>query len=318
VNELAKVLGERLRAMDAQMPTDKETGKPVEWPDRVTEKPKDPERHAAVYLLGGQSNMQGVGKIADLPAEVKKEIPHAFFWTGQKFEPLVLGTTKISTRITDFGPEVGFALGTAVADRPVYLIKYHASGMPLHHGFDGNKWVGGDPAPGRRTFYPGEKADDANAGTLYAAMVKQFRAGVTHLNEQGHTPAVRGFVWMQGEADAKQKESATTYAASLSRLRKRLTEDMTTAPDLPFVFGQVLPHEPPAARFTHRKEIREQMAACDSASKKPEAMKNATMVSTDGFPLLPDTVHYDAAGQLKLGKAFAAAMKKLQPATPQK
>jgi Carbohydrate esterase, sialic acid-specific acetylesterase len=285
--------------------------------DSPRAEPKAPKT-VDVYLLGGQSNMQGVGKIADLPAEVKKEIPHTFFWNGKTFEPLVLGTTKISTRVTDFGPEVGFALGTATADRPVYLIKYHASGMPLHHGWHGDKWVGGDPAPGRRTFYPGEKADDANAGTLYAAMVKQFRAGVTHLNEQGHTPTVRGFVWMQGEADAKQKESATTYAASLSRLRKRLAEDMTTAPALPFVFGQVLPHEPPAARFTHRKEIREQMAACDSASKKPEAMKNATMVSTDGFPLLPDTVHYDAAGQLKLGKAFAAAMKKLQPATPQK
>jgi hypothetical protein len=230
----------------------------------------------------------------------------------------VLGTTKISTRITDFGPEVGFALGTATAERPVYLIKYHVSGMPLHHGFDGDKWVGGDPAPGRRTFYPGEKPDDANTGTLYAAMVKQFRAGVTHLSEQGHTPIVRGFVWMQGEADAKQKESATTYAASLSRLRKRLAEDMKCGADVPLVFGQVLPHEPAAARFTHRTEIREQMAACDSASKKPEAMKNATMVSTDRFPLLPDTVHYDAAGQLKLGKAFAAAMKKLQPATPQK
>jgi hypothetical protein len=35
------------------------------------------------------------------------------------------------------------------------------------------------------------------------------------------------------------------------------------------------------------------------------------MVSTDGFSLMPDTVHYDAAGQLRLGKAFAAALKEL-------
>lgn len=269
-----------------------------------------------VYLLGGQSNMQGSGKVADLPADVKKEIPHTFFWNGKTFEPLVLGKTNTAGRVTTFGPEVGFALDTATADRPIYLIKYHASGMPLHHGFNAGEWVGGDPAPGRRTFYPGEQADDANTGTLYAAMVKQFRAGVAHLSEQGYTPTVRGFVWMQGEADAKQKDSAVSYAASLSRLRKRLTEDLKCAADLPFVFGQVLPHDPPAARFTHRKEIREQMAACDSASGKPAAMKNTTMVSTDGFSLLPDTVHYDAAGQLKLGRAFAAAMKKLQPAAP--
>ncbi|MBL8820963.1 MAG: sulfatase-like hydrolase/transferase [Planctomycetia bacterium] len=112
VVELAKVLGERLRVMDAQMPTDKETRQPIEWPDRVTRKAKV-AKPAEVYLLAGQSNMQGIGRIADHPADVPKTIPHTFFWTGQNFEPLVLGTTKISTRITDFGPEVGFALGTA-------------------------------------------------------------------------------------------------------------------------------------------------------------------------------------------------------------
>ena len=32
------------------------------------------------------------------------------------------------------------------------------------------------------------------------------------------------------------------------------------------------------------------------------------MVSTDGFGLLPDTVHYDAGGQVALGRAFAAAL----------
>lgn len=39
VAELAGVLGERLRALDAQMPTDKETHRPIEWPDRVPLKP---------------------------------------------------------------------------------------------------------------------------------------------------------------------------------------------------------------------------------------------------------------------------------------
>ena len=110
----------------------------------------------------------------------------------------------------------------------------------------------------------------------------------------------------------KVKDSATTYAASLRRLRQRVAADVATGPDLPFVFGQVLPHDPPLERFTHRKEIRTQMAACDADSKKPEAMTATKMVSTDGFSLLPDTVHYDADGQLRLGKAFAAAMKTLQ------
>jgi hypothetical protein len=40
------------------------------------------------------------------------------------------------------------------------------------------------------------------------------------------------------------------------------------------------------------------------------------MVSTDGFGLLADTVHYDAAGQLRLGKAFAEAIKELAAEKP--
>lgn len=310
VRELSKVLGERLRAMDAQMPIAKATRQPVEWPDQII-KTATNLKSVDVYLLAGQSNMQGVGKLAELPTEIPKQVPHTYFWTGERFEPLVLGQTKTSSRLTEFGPEVGFAINMATAERPVYLIKYHASGMPLHHGWNGNQWTGGEPAPGRRNFYPGEKSDDANVGTLYVLMRNQFQAGVKHLSAQGFKPTVRGFVWMQGEQDSKHEVSANAYATSLKRLRKRLSEDMKSVADLPLVFGQVLPHEPPLERFSHRQEIREQMAACDASSNKPEAMTNTMMVSTDGYSLLPDTVHYDAAGQLKLGEAFASAMKQL-------
>lgn len=264
-----------------------------------------------VYLLGGQSNMQGVGKIKDLPAEIPKEIPFTFFWSKNQFAPLVLGITKTSARGTEFGPEIGFALRMAAPERPVYLAKYYASGMPLHHGWDGNRWAGEEPAPGRRNFYPGEHSDDPNTGTLYIEMRSAFRQAINKLAESGMTPNVRGFVWMQGEQDSKRDTSATAYAVSLSRLRKRLAEDLALPRELPIVFGQVLPHEPPLDRFTHRDEIRAKMADCDRKSGKPESMTNGVMVSTDGFSLESDTVHYDAKGQLKLGYAFAEAMQSI-------
>ena len=74
------------------------------------------------------------------------------------------------------------------------------------------------------------------------------------------------------------------------------------------MFGQLLPHEPAMARFTHRHGIRAAMAAADERSGRPQALPGARMVSTDGFGLLPDTVLYDAAGQVALGRAFAAAL----------
>lgn len=267
-----------------------------------------------VYLLGGQSNMQGLGKVAELPEPMSREIPHAFFWNGQTFEPLVLGQTKVSARANEFGPEVGFALEMASETNPVYLVKYHASGMPLHHGWNGNVWEGGEPVPGRRNFYPGETPNDENCGTLYAAMRDQFQAALEHLSQSEQTPVVRGFVWMQGEQDSKDALSATSYAASLNRLRRRLAEDLHCEPTLPLAFGQVLPYTPPLERFKFRDEIRAQMAACDCNSGSPEAMPATIMVSTDDISLLPDTVHYDTQGQLRLGEAFAKAIKQIHSA----
>ncbi len=260
-----------------------------------------------VYLLGGQSNMQGIGKLTDLPADVPREPAETFFWTGKSFEPLVVGTTRTSNRPGEFGPEIGLATALPANDRGHYLVKYAASGMPLHHGWNAATWVGDPPGPKRRTFYPGEGPDDPNQGTLYREMLTRFRAAITSLRERGDTPVVRGFAWMQGEADAKHERSATDYAVSLRRLRDRLAEDLG-AKSLPLVFGQVLPHEPSLSRFTHRREIRDAMAAADERSGRPEALPRARMVSTDGFGMLPDTVHYDAAGQLALGRAFAAAL----------
>ncbi|MGN6134313.1 MAG: DUF1549 domain-containing protein, partial [Aureliella sp.] len=280
--------------------------------------PKPEKNTADVFLLGGQSNMQGIGKIADLPEGTAKEVPEAMFWNGKEFEPLVLGKTKTSTRAGEFGPEIGFALEMAKTQpgKTFYLIKYAASGMPLHHGWNGNKWVGGPPQPKRRNFYPGERPDDPNVGTLYRDMLAKFRAGVEHLKQAGKTPVIRGFLWMQGEQDSKHVESATVYATSLARLRERLAEDMQTSPELPLVFGQALPHSPPLERFTHRDELRQQMAAADRDSGKPEAIKQAKMVSTDGFELLPDTVHYNASGQLRLGSGMARALNALAPRAP--
>jgi hypothetical protein len=258
-----------------------------------------------VWLLSGQSNMQGNAKLADIPADVTREIKHAYFWNGQEFEPLILGKTKTSTRADEFGPEIGFALELATAERPIYLIKHSASGMPLHHGWDGSKWVGGEPTPKRVNFYPGTSASDPNRGTLYVGMLTKFKAGLAKLKADGKEPRMCGVLWMQGEADAKAEESAKAYDASLKRFRERLAVDLQVDPALPLIFGQVLPHEPANARFTHRTEIRAAMAAVDAKSGAASSDKAIHMVSTDGFGMQNDTVHYNAAGQLQLGRTFA-------------
>lgn len=263
-----------------------------------------------VYLLGGQSNMQGIGKLKNLPKEYHKAVKDTYIYFGNKLEPLVIGETQTSHRKGEMGPEVGFALNIK-SDHPVYLLKYAASGMPLNPGWNGKNWEGGEPAPKRTNFYPGLNPEDPNKGLLYEAMLKQFQKGLDAIKAEGHTPVIKGFAWMQGEADSKHEVSANSYASNLKLLRDRLAEDVHVD-RLPMVYGQVLPHEPALPRFTHRKEIRSQMAIADMGSGKPEAIHLAKMISTDGFPLLKDTVHYNALGQLKLGTEMAKAMNILQ------
>ncbi|SHK11531.1 Acetyl esterase/lipase [Rubritalea squalenifaciens DSM 18772] len=263
-----------------------------------------------VYLLGGQSNMQGIGKLKNLPKEYHKAVKNTFIYRGQNIAPLVIGQTQTSHRKGEMGPEIGFALNIQ-SDKPVYLLKYAASGMPLNPGWNGNKWLGGKPGPKRTNFYPGLTPEDPNKGRLYRAMLDRFQKGIEAIKAEGHTPVIKGFVWMQGEQDSKNEVSANSYAKHLKLLRDRLAEDVKVS-RLPMVYGQVLPHEPALERFTHRENIRSQMAAADMASGKPEAIRLAKMISTDGFTLLKDTVHYDANGQLKLGSEMAKAMNHLQ------
>jgi len=269
-----------------------------------------------VFLFGGQSNMQGSGKVADLPADVPREPPRTFFWNGRDFEPLVVGTTATAKKPGEFGPEVGFAAAWPDDGRPRYFVKYASGGIPLHHGVDAADWIGDESGPGRRNFHPGDRADDPSQGTFYRKMIDRFRAALAALRLRGDTPRVRGLLWMQGEADAKHERAALAYAASLRRLRDRLAEDLRID-RLPIVFGQVLPHEPAKPAFTHRRQIRAAMAAADERSGRPEAIPQARMVSTDGFTLLPDVVHHDTAGLVRLGRAFATALGTLaRPAAP--
>ena len=271
--------------------------------------PAQPDAPAPeVWLLGGQSNMQGIAKVADIPADTPKAMPEVFFWTGRDFQALTIGATQTSTRAGEFGPEIGLALALAKPGRSVHLIKFAASGMPLHPGWNGDKWAGLPPQPGRRNFYPGEKPDDPNTGTLYREMRTRFQSGLAFLKKSGARPVVRGFIWMQGEQDAKNEESAGGYARSLRQLHDRLAQDLEAGPALPMVFGQVLPHEPALPRFTCRALIRTRMAAADERSGQAEAIPRVRMVSTDGFGVLADTVHFDAPAQLKLGRAFAATL----------
>ena len=265
-----------------------------------------------VYLLGGQSNMQGLGKIAELPAADLAVVPGVFFWNGRAFEPLQVGKTKLSTRPTDFGPEVGFVRGLRAAgvQGDVYLIKHHLSGQPLDAGWSNAKWEGPEAGPKRATFYPGKDATDPNIGLHYLAWQKMNSAAFAALRADGKEPVVKGIAWVQGEADAKHEVSAQRYPATLALLRQRLISELKLKADVPFAYAQVLAAAGDVPRFVARDLLRRRMAEADGASGHADATPGLRMVKTDGFSVVADRVHFDTAGQLKLGAALGTALAK--------
>ncbi len=272
-----------------------------------------------VYLLSGQSNMQGIGLVANLPEDWQQSVKGAYFWNGQSFETLDPKQTKISTRAGEFGPEIGLARALKAADscREIYLIKFYRSGQPLDPGWNGYQWMGDPAGAGRANFYPGLDPEDANQGRHYLDMMKMYHEALSHLKSEGKTPVIRGMAWMQGEQDSKHAVSAGRYAHNLSRLRMRIQEDLGAEP-FPLVFGQVLPFTPAMERFTHRVEIREQMRRLDERVGCLESEPGIRMVSTDGLGLKPDTVHYDASGLKELGWRFGMTLVEMRDGLTQR
>ncbi|WDI40702.1 sialate O-acetylesterase [Bremerella sp. P1] len=258
-----------------------------------------------VYILSGQSNMAGSGNKSQLPEQWKTTLPSVQYWDGKQFadfDPMALNLNGGGR----FGPEVGFS-GTMASLHPgkkIYVVKFALSGQPLHAGFNGAKWMGEEPGPNRNTFYPGTSPEDPNMGNHYRRLRDQFTKAFTALKEAGLKPELKGIAWMQGEADAKQEISATTYDQSIALLKSRMEEDCQSGP-VPFAMGQVLPHVPWMERFTHRAEIRQAQDDADMRNGSERAILGVWNVPTDGMPLLADTVHYDTTGQLMLGTSFA-------------
>lgn len=272
----------------------------------------DKPQPARVYILSGQSNMVGSGQAKELSATWQQPIDGALIYKKNGFVPVEAGGTG------RFGPEIGFAhylMNNQPGKPKIYLIKFALSGQPLDAGWgaakaNGGGFAGPEPGPNRKTFYPGTSPDDPNIGLHYQRLHAHIAKAINDLKDKGYVPEVRGIVWMQGEADAKHEVSAGRYDKSLSLLKDRLEEDFAGGREVPFVFGQVLPHDPPLARFTSRDLIRQRMAQTDWRSDDDRAVKNIWMVPTDGMELLKDTVHYSTKGNLAMGQAFGLEMLK--------
>ncbi len=171
-----------------------------------------------------------------------------------------------------FGPEVSLAhsLAQTYPRDEIILVKQAASGSLIQ------QWQPGEP--------------------LYKGLLRQigFAANDYPFKQ------VDAIVWMQGESDAQSDVSvATQYAGRLIQLVTHLRKDLQS-PNSAFVYGEVGVSHP---AFSHASA-----AVRNQQQLVQERLQNAALVSTAGLSNIGDGIHYNAAGQLELGKRFANAL----------
>jgi hypothetical protein len=125
---------------------------------------------------------------------------------------------------------------------------------------------------------------------------------------------------MQGESDAEfTKEVADAYQANLKRLMDLIRASLRVD-DLPVAIGRIsnsadakaVPKNIKVKRWKFAKTVRK--AQADFVTRDGHA---ALVTSTDTYSY-SDPYHYDSAGFLDLGKAFADALETVAPRADKK
>lgn len=249
-----------------------------------------------VFILSGQSNMEGLGGSGRLPAELAAQ-PDVKIWSAILTGPDPTAWKNLGGGFgvgKGFGPEVtlGHELKKGLPDTDIYLIKSARSGTAISKS-------------ARVNFDP----DGTN--NEYTSLVRRVKAALGDLEKSGRAYSVEALFWMQGEADALDRHnlpdspepSGERYAVNLRNFITSLREDLGF-PDLP-VFAGRLPSKLAATVFRGNTFSKAPLVieGQEKVARDPEM--NTVLINTDDLSLGKDRLHYDTQGQLDLGRRFA-------------
>ena len=256
-----------------------------------------------VWVLAGQSNMQGCGWIAGAlapdprvwsfnSAGVWAIAQDPLHWLWESITPvhqqlMRSGMTEADKLIDDAemarreraarttGSGLGISFGKAMADatgNPIGLIAAAHGGTSLEQWNPRYKSMGGR--------------------SLYGAMLERIRLS--------GTSRLRGILWYQGESDTTLIDLATSYGKRFDEWIAAVRAD-TGIPDLPVITVQIGRVVEPAAReglWLGWDIVREAQRTL------PERSANATVTSAVDLPLV-DLIHIDTGGLIRLGQRMA-------------
>tara|TARA_R110002073_G_scaffold5624_27_gene34718 strand:- start:6469 stop:7356 length:888 start_codon:yes stop_codon:yes gene_type:complete len=249
-----------------------------------------------VYLLAGQSNMDGRGKASELTEEQRQPSDHAIIYyrnlpkSSDGWQPLAPGFSiapgyKGEVPSSTFGPELGFAHGMLQAEpnRKLALIKGSKGGSSL-----------------RSDWKPGVMGEPKTQGQRYRDFVETIQMATQALSERGDRYTIRGLLWHQGESDSQL--ASDDYEARLLQFVDRIRQDVGV-PDLPVVVGKVFDNG-------KRDKVRAAIGAVGTRGA------GFGLVTCEGTSTWDEGTHFDAASQWLLGERYATAMLKIRTANP--
>lgn len=296
-----------------------------------------------VFILAGQSNMEGHGFVAADPkrngGKGSLEYVAKDPTTAERFAPLMDAGGKWHTRddvwisyldrkgpltvgygarAQMIGPELGFGwmMGDAF-DEPVLLIKCAWGGKSLAVDFR-------PPSAGKPPYSLGQKEDAAIAqdptiiGKYYREALKLTKAALADLKNlvpgSDGSYVLAGFGWHQGWNDRINDKFNAEYETNMVRFIRDIREDLGV-PALPFVIAETGMNGP---EETHPRAL-SLMKAQAAVAEHNEFKGNVAFVSTRAFwrpkEQSPSGQGYhwnsNAETYYLIGEAMGEAMKRL-------
>jgi len=280
-----------------------------------------------VFVLMGQSNMQGTGRAKELKAPYNEKHDRIRLWANGRWEYFVPSQR--------FGPGVSMAhqLAEFWPDDTIGIIKVAVGGTGIC-GFEKN-W----------SFERAELTWDGKKGPLYKDLMNAV-AEAKRISK----PEFCGFVWKQGAADGTRKDLANAYYDRFKQLIADLRADLGVS-DLPTFVPVYMKDEELLKVLLSKMNEKDVLKAKRSASTPPEndgellkillsyindldlpeakklggrrpyiatvinaqnragrEIPNVTTLYPGKLPVGDDGTHYSSEGYIKLGKITASAV----------
>lgn len=191
--------------------------------DTVIPAPNAPvlEDSVDLFILGGQSNAQGwMGDGAQYPQDTTLLDPfiglyyHYALNTSSNGKWISMQAQEGLFPEGHFGPEVSFGRRLKASGYNPVIFKYTCGGTSID-----NYWK----TPG--------------SGGQYDALVVALKKAIRALEQNGHTVAIRAFIWIQGESDMDGLAMANAYHDKLLSIIRDMRINVAKNSTLPILLG---------------------------------------------------------------------------------